>query len=1177
MPPKAKLAAPIDRPLARAYLREFTGWSTAFPPGLSDPTSLRIMENVQINRDGSARIRPGLRYLSYSRLPDGPAAGEAILRQPVGSHEVFFLNDGTKAYLFAVRELDGTVGFRVLQQTPLGQVVKLLTDPGIDFSVPAFTPPAVNPLNFSAATTYVKYLQIDNKIFALSNAGEPMRRFTVGTRKEARKLSSIEKPEWTIADKLSVVHPDAGWINTGAPDSYRRNLDPNPSFEGTLALTPTTPLTGLSQVALIPRTGTKSVWVSSLPTRTNMMPYTLHNVPVTGVAGWDRFNATSLVPDGSDAFAIFPNGRTSPVYVRGPEFSGVEAGKTYKLAVDVTGFLGATNDRPHVKVVYLNSSVWPLATHEMSMPVFTGGRLVTTLPPAPAGATSMQIYIGMVGTGTVLQPQLYFNDVLVCEASESTNMFTGASGTNYFWKGTANASASTYHPPADVSFMTMVCPCDPSSDYWSGIYARAVTVARSVRHRIHYYDSTLTLLSSTSWVSGMPTTSDWTTRVGQKGTTPANAAYFRAEISIQAVPRSEITAFDDILMEKSAAGSMPAFFSGATTSTSTKRYSWAGLPNVSQSIEETWTTGNTVPTAETPTANTLISSDATKNTYNFGFFYTFSNEVGESAASQVTIVRTQRAWSSWRWELANASGEPDGTATTDPALAADQLVAIVPQAVWDAAIVQGATSWNLYMFTWSDQANVPQTAVRVATRDIGPTSLYGSAGWQRATPVVLDQTDDFAVLPTVSNRYNYSDPSKGGQGLVAADRMVMVYDPTASAVIRWSSNQQGDYSNFTAAKGGGYKTLTSGNLYVPACVKLWQNPQSVDTLTVLCMGVDSQSTSYYMMPAEVSQQSETTQIMGFEETTATPGTTSPYGVEVFNNALYHPLDDQLMKSTANNYNISHKTQTENIRDKWEELQRKQNIVSSQYDGRLYFIVNNPEGVPLEAGCMGNEIWVFDGQAETGTWSRWLIQATSLRKIEQRGRIFMSVVRPDGIFYLDPEYDLDDVALGLGGDIETRTIPWKLETNTQGANRAHDAWARLQQANITVGNFTGWMRYGIKGYDQHGKEVTVEKVYRSPHGDEALTDFPFDHDDMLRIGRDLKEWFFFAESVVEDGVHHRSYGQINLVQYRYAPISVNVGYEYGSVETFEYGHAAAPLEDRTNINGIPIPMLDARRP
>ena len=466
-----------------------------------------------INRDGSARVRPGLRYLSISDF------GVALTEQIVGTHEAFFLNDGSKAYLFAVKEADGTVGFRVLK-TGASPLVCQLDDPGIDFALPAVP----TTLRFSAATTYVKYLQIDNKIFALSNAGEPMRMFFVGSAKSAKPLASITRPGWNVADKLDVMLPAATWVS-GAKD----------------------------------------------------------------------------------------------------------------------------------------------------------------LPPTPQ--------------------------------------------------------------------------------------ARA--------------------------------------------------------------------------------------------------------------------------------ADTLISSTRKDNVFSFSFFYTFSNEVGESAASKVTSVHTQRPWSGWVWETPDAAtGEPSGTETNDPDLSGDQLVAVIPQAAWDAAIAQGATGWSLYMFTWSDQDPVPVTAIKVGIQDARRRPRTAPAtGWMAVTPSMSEVGSEIAVLPTKANRYNFSNPSRGGQGLVAADRMIMVYDPTAAAVIRWSSNQQGYYTDFTAAKGGGYKTLTSGNLYVPACVKLWQNPQSVDTLTILCMGVDGYSTGYYMAPSQVASQSEATNIMGFEETTATPGTTSPYGVEVFNNALYHPLDDQLMKST----------------------------------------------------------------------------------------------------------------------------------------------------------------------------------------------------------------------------------------------------------------------------------------
>ena len=386
----------------------------------------------------------------------------------------------------------------------------------------------------------------------------------------------------------------------------------------------------------------------------------------------------------------------------------------------------------------------------------------------------------------------------------------------------------------------------------------------------------------------------------------------------------------------------------------------------------------------------------------------------------------------------------------------------------------------------------------------------------------------------------------------------------------------GEYTNFSSNKGGGFKTLTAGNLLVPAAVKLWQNPQSIDTLVVLCRGVDGYSTAYYMAPATVNGQTGSTQIMGFEETTATPGTVSPWGVEVVNQALYHPLDEQLMKSTASNYNISHKTMTDQISNKWLELAEKQNIVSASLDNRIYYVVNNPDGEELEAGCMGNEIWMLDVAGPTPVWNRWLIQANSLHKLEVKGKLYMAVVRPDAIFILDERSVLDQYS--NSGETSERAIPWKMETNTQGANRAHDAWAHLQQVNITVGNFMGRMRYGIRGHDLNGKPVEVSKVTKDmgfvPGHTSAL---PWDVDDFLLVRRDLKEWRLFAESVTENGVVRNSYGRINLVQYRYTPVSVNVGYEYGTVESFEYGRASAPSDPASAYpNGVPSPYVDFSR-
>ena len=801
MPPKAKMQSPIDRPLSKAYLREFSGWSTAYAPGLSDPSTLRIMENCWITREGALAVRPALRSI----FPSGNWVTTNLNARIIGSFESFFLNDGTKAMLFATKEADGRVVFRVAKVVGDHYEIISLADAGFTGNL--------TQLAFSSQTRYVRYVQIDNKIFALADSTNPAdtaRVFYVGAEKRFLAPTSIPVPGWNASHALEVVLPDAAWIN-----STTKN----------------------------------------------------------------------------------------------------------------------------------------------------------TVPPA-----------------------------------------------------------------------------------------------------------------------------------------------------------------------------------------------------------ETPTPG----TANQPLTGTLIDSDTAENTFNFGYFYTFQNELGETAPSQMRVVKTKRGWSQWQYQTAAAAGGPSGINTSDARLACDQLVASIPQSVFTSALAAGATGWNLYMVTWSDQGTVPVEGTLVASRDLTTAPAWGTHGWLQHTPVA-ETYDISQPLPTIDNRTNYSAPSSASQGIVAGDRIILVNDRQEAAVIRWSSNQLGEYTNFSSSKGGGYKTLTSGNLLVPACVKLWQNPQSMDTLVVLCRGVDGYSTSYYMAPAEVTGLTGSTSIMAFEETTATPGTVSPWGVEVVNQGLYHPLDEQLMKSTAANYNISHKSMSEAIANKWLELLDKQNIVSAAMDNRIYYIVHNPDGEELEEGCMGNEIWVLDVSESVPTWSRWLIQANSMHKLELGGKLYMAVVRPDAIFVLDDLQTQDEYS--VSGQTNLRAIPWRIETNTQGANRAHDAWAHLQKVTVTTGNWIGRFKYGIRGWDDNGKEIEVETIFKSPHAPDLTTrPLPWDLEDALQVKKNMKEWRLFAGSINEpDGDVALSYGQLNLVQYAYTPVSVNVGYEQGSVETFEYGRASSFADVATMYpNGIPAPYVDMTR-
>lgn len=580
----------------------------------------------------------------------------------------------------------------------------------------------------------------------------------------------------------------------------------------------------------------------------------------------------------------------------------------------------------------------------------------------------------------------------------------------------------------------------------------------------------------------------------------------------------------------------------------------------------TYTPSHNLTPSEGParddTLHIISASHPEKNTATAAVFYTYINDLGETLGSPVALTKLQILTAIW--PVANPS-----SSVTDNG----EKLNIT---VYEDELPEGATGLNIYYAEWSEVSASAIEAALVYSGEFIKTFRMASDDLVNSTRL--------RFFPNEETDLNTTIPLVVQNGLVAADRLILVGDGNDPARVHWSANEPGAYGNMDVTRGAGNKTLTQGELQLPSSVVLWQNPQSVDTLTILCEGVDSYSTAYYMAPGEINTQNESISFMAFEQTNATPGTVSPFGVRVFNNALYHPLEDQLMKTTANNYNINHKKMTEMIGDRWLHLRNKQRIRSEELDGRLYYIVDNPFGGPVPEGCNGNELWILDGSGDNAMWSRFAVPAVALKKVVLRGMIYMGVVTPESIMYLDTHEHMDQVRKGTTGNYTTseKAIPWYLQTNTQGANRAHDAWAHLQQVAVTFGSFFGTMRYGIKSWTIDGKRLDMYKTYRQPveiDMREGKHPLPFDHDDYLLVRRDVKEWFFTASSAVDPETNEvlPSYGQISLVQYRFTPVTVNVGYEYGSVETFEYGHADSNWTERTNINGIPIPALDPRRP
>src|SRR5690606_12354042 len=126
-----------------------------------------------------------------------------------------------------------------------------------------------------------------------------------------------------------------------------------------------------------------------------------------------------------------------------------------------------------------------------------------------------------------------------------------------------------------------------------------------------------------------------------------------------------------------------------------------------------------------------------KNRYNFSFFYTISNELGESAASQMTSIKVQRPWTAWQWL------DPNGVDTDDPELCLDQITVTMPPEVFEAAVSAGATHWTVYYYTQGPSDGPPVTAQRISEIDLTSEPTHVQHGYARLTPqmVKLGLTD----------------------------------------------------------------------------------------------------------------------------------------------------------------------------------------------------------------------------------------------------------------------------------------------------------------------------------------------------------------------------------------------------------------------------------------------------
>lgn len=120
--------------------------------------------------------------------------------------------------------------------------------------------------------------------------------------------------------------------------------------------------------------------------------------------------------------------------------------------------------------------------------------------------------------------------------------------------------------------------------YTFSIYGQAATAGRVFTAKIDWYDSSGTLLSTTSGVTATDSTANYNARSVATAAAPTGAAFAGIRVRVASVGTvGETHYFDAFLFEQAA--SAQAYFDGSFTSTSDYSYAWSGTAHSSASTE----------------------------------------------------------------------------------------------------------------------------------------------------------------------------------------------------------------------------------------------------------------------------------------------------------------------------------------------------------------------------------------------------------------------------------------------------------------------------------------------------------------------------------------------------------------------------------------------------------------
>ena len=201
-----------------------------------------------------------------------------------------------------------------------------------------------------------------------------------------------------------------------------------------------------------------------------------------------------------------------------------------------------------------------------------------------------------------------------------------------------------------------------------------------------------------------------------------------------------------------------------------------------------------------------------------------------------------------------------------------------------------------------------------------------------------------------------------------------------------------------------------------------------------------------------------------------------------------------------------------------------------------------------------------------------------------GNVGAGLVEDRGSFLNESEFALENAHFFLERVVNTPGSELNIYEDT-----GVYAWDRWLKFSCAFDFYTGWFRWEIRDENEVLWTKLIPKLdLRDDATETTSVSARFELDYLNDATVPLPE-AMYPDWI--DEIHGKvsrwqptflpppelSYGQINLVQYRYTPVSVNVGYEYGSVETFDYARASASWTERLTDAGVPTPANDPRRP